>query len=596
MFKKYFLRMWDILKGYRAAYIFHFVLQFFSILLMILTTYTVKILSDAITGDIMSSDRLGIVGEWIVKLYGGKQFLMDNLWMFAIIYITIAVLAAICAFARIKLRTKIVTAISKKMTEELFYHIERLPYSFLKKCKSGDIIQTCTRDENVLRRFIIFQTNQITWTFFIVTLSTIILLTVDYRLALISLALSPLIFVYAFFLSKKVRIAYRKTDDSEGLVTSKIEESLNAVRVIKAYNNEKFEIDSFDKSLNNFKKEFMNWKKLASFFYSTSDILVFGQMLLTFLYGAYLTSIGDISIGTFILANSFSTMIVWPLRDCARILSDAARAIVAIDRMDLILKEPMEDITSGINKTLDGNIKISNLSFNYDDGDEAILDGIDLEINKGETIAIMGKTGSGKSTLAHLLTRLYDYTGGSIKLDGIELNTISKECVRKNVSCVLQEPFLFSKTILNNIKIAHQDASEDDVYEAAKIAAIDDTIKEFKHGYETPVGENGVTLSGGQKQRVAIARTLLNNSPILIFDDSLSAVDTETDIKIRNALSKRAKKSTTLIITHRIASAIDADKIVVLDHGKIIQIGKHDELIKKDGLYKDLFEIQTKMV
>lgn len=594
--KKYFKRVWDILKGYRGAYIFYFFLQFCSVFIMILSTYTAKILSDTITKDILNSDRLGVVGGWVVALYGGAEFLINNLWIFAIIYIAIAILGAGFSIWRIVLRGKMTTAISKKIMMNLFYHIERLPYPYLKKCKSGDIIQTCTRDEAVLRRFVIFQTSQVVWTFYIVILAGLILFSIDWKLALVSMALMPVLFIYAFFLSKKVRKAYRATDDSEGLVTAKIEENLNSVRVVKAYNNEKYEINAFDHYLNDFKAKFISWKKISSFFSSSSDILVFGQMLLTMLYGGYLTAIGEISVGTFILANSFSTMIVWPLRDCARILSDAARAVVALDRMDLILKEPIEDINSGTKPPIHGDIVFDRTSFIYDDGDEAVLNDISLHIKPGETIAIMGKTGSGKSTLSHLLTRLYDYTGGSIKLDGVELNTISKEWLRKNISCVLQEPFLFSKTIINNIKIAYKNVSDEEVYKAAKIAAIDESIREFKDGYDTPVGENGITLSGGQKQRVAIARSLINNAPILIFDDSLSAVDTETDIKIRKALAKRSKQSTTIIITHRVATAIDADKIVVLENGKISQLGKHQDLIKQEGLYKNLFDIQTRMV
>lgn len=594
---KYLKKIWMIIDGYHFSYILYFVLQFFTVTLIVLTTYTSKIFLDIITYgfDSSASPILGTVGEWIVSIYGGLEFLKNNLWMFAIIFVSLAVVGAIITIARLLIRQRMSTGISKKIMLKLFYHIERLPYSYLKKCQSGDIIQTCTRDESVLRRFIIMQTTQVAYTFDIFILCFLILIDLNWKLALVSICLMPILFVYAFFFSKKIRQYYRATDDSEGQVTAKIEENLNAVRIVKAYNNERFEIDQFDRYLDDFRSKFLRWKKTASIFSSTSDVMVFGQILVTLLYGAYAAINKEISVGTFVLATSFSSMVVWPLRETARILSDAARAIVAIDRMDILLNEPMEDIDTGIEPKIFGEIELENVNFNYDDSDEDVLHNISFRIKPGETVAIMGRTGSGKSTLSHLLTRLYDYSSGSIKIDGVELNTISKKWIRQHVSCVLQEPFLFSKTIINNIKIAYQNVSDEEVYTAARIAAIDESIKQFKDGYNTPVGENGVTLSGGQKQRVAIARSLINKAPILIFDDSLSAVDTETDIKIRRALASRTKQSTTLIITHRVATALDADKIIVLEDGKVSQIGTHEQLIKQDGLYKDLYDIQTRM-
>jgi ATP-binding cassette subfamily B protein len=277
-------------------------------------------------------------------------------------------------------------------------------------------------------------------------------------------------------------------------------------------------------------------------------------------------------------------------------LSNLAQAMASIDRLNTILNQPLEDIESGQRPSIKGGIEFKNMSFNYDDSDEVVIKDFSLSIQPGETVAIMGKTGSGKSTLSHLLTRLYDYTSGSIQIDGHELKTIAKEHIRRQIATVLQEPFLFSKTIINNLKIANSNATAEDIQKAAQIADIHKSIINFKDGYDTRVGEKGVTLSGGQKQRLVIARTIISKAPILVFDDSLSAVDTETDMNIRSALKKRQEQSTTLIITHRVATAKDADKIIVLDKGKIAEVGKHEDLIKRDGLYKRIFEIQTRMV
>jgi ATP-binding cassette subfamily B protein len=289
-------------------------------------------------------------------------------------------------------------------------------------------------------------------------------------------------------------------------------------------------------------------------------------------------------------------MIVWPVRQFAQILSNLARAVVSVDRIRLILGIPIEDIDSGETPEIHGHIVFKDAKFHYEDDDEAVIHDFNLDISPGETIAIMGKTGSGKSTLAHILSRLYEYTEGSITIDGVELKNIQKKHLRSHIATVLQEPFLFSRTILNNLKIANKKATENEIIRATSIADIHQTIVGFEKGYDTPVGEKGVTLSGGQKQRLAIARTIINEVPILIFDDSLSAVDTETDINIRSALKKRAQNTTTLIITHRVSTAKDANRIIVLEDGRISQIGNHDELINQDGLYRRIYDIQTRII
>ncbi|NLN80886.1 MAG: ABC transporter ATP-binding protein, partial [Erysipelotrichia bacterium] len=523
-------------------------------------------------------------------------FLKENLWVFSVIIVTMALFVALFTFSRFLLRAKLGPNIAKTMQQKLFYHIERLPYSFMKKARSGDVIQTCTRDEEVLRRFLTREMFSVVYTILIVLFSFLILVSINYKIALISLVLIPLLFVYSFFVIKEVRRRFRKTDDSEGLLTSKIEENLASVRVVKAFNNEAYEIEHFEEHLQDYKKKFVHWRRLSAFFFSSSDIFVFGQIVLTTLVGISLAYKGEISIGTLFISFTFVNMMVWPIRQVATILSNFAQALAAMDRLKLILDEPLEDLKIGIEPKIQGNLLFENVSFQFVDGNEPVLKNVNLKVKKGSTVAVLGKTGSGKSTLAHLLIRLYEPTNGAIYLDGHNIANISRSHLRKNVATVLQDPFLFSKTVISNIRISKPDASEDDVYTAASIANIHDNILSFKEGYETPVGEKGVTLSGGQKQRLAIARTLINKAPILIFDDSLSSVDTETDINIRTALKKRVDETTTIIITHRIATAKDADLIIVLEDGQITESGNHDELINRKGLYQRVYEIQTKLV
>lgn len=589
---KYLRLLYRFTKGYRKRYLLSFVILFFALTFLLLANFTTKILVDTLQGITPS----GPIDTFLTNLLGGQVFLSQNLWLLSVFIIFLGLSRSLMFFSRLLIRGLMDVNLGREIQLDLFYHIERLPYSYIKKNKSGDLIQTCTRDLDIVKNFLVRQVNSIVYTIFLTTIAFSILLTVSWQIALSSTIVLPFMFLYAFALIKRVRKLFKVTEDSDGLVSAKIEETLSGIRLVKAFNNETYEIKDFKEHLNDYRKKFIKWRLTSSFFFSSTDILVFGQIALTSAFGVFLVVGGDISLGTFVVALQFVGQVVWPVRDVAMTLSNLAQAMASIDRLNTILNQPLEDIESGERPAIKGGIEFKNMSFNYDDSDEVVIKNFSLVIQPGETVAIMGKTGSGKSTISHLLTRLYDYTAGSIQIDGHELKTIAKEHIRRQIATVLQEPFLFSKTIINNLKIANSNATAEDIQKAAQIADIHKSIINFKDGYDTRVGEKGVTLSGGQKQRLVIARTIISKAPILVFDDSLSAVDTETDMNIRAALKKRQEQSTTLIITHRVATAKDADKIIVLEKGKIAEVGKHEELIKRDGLYKRIFEIQTRMV
>lgn len=286
-------------------------------------------------------------------------------------------------------------------------------------------------------------------------------------------------------------------------------------------------------------------------------------------------------------------MLIWPTRQLGRTLTDMGKAVVSVRRINEILDEPIEVLEENhLKPEIKGNISFEHVYFEYEKN-KPVLKDITFTVKAGDTVAIIGPTGSGKSSLIHLLARLYEYTKGSIKIDGIELKNIDKAWIRKNVGIVQQEPFLFAKTIRENIKLANPKIEDERMYESAKIANIHKDIMSFDKGYDTYVGERGVSLSGGQKQRMTIARTIINQCPIVIFDDSLSAVDTETDLSIRKELKKRKNKSTTIIISHRISTVSEADLIIVLDKGRIVQMGNHESLLKEEGLYKRIYQIQN---
>lgn len=594
--------MLELTKGYRFHFILVLIIILFYSLFSTLASYNAKLIVDCYsfsqnvtTPDIFYSNLVGPIGVLLLNMLGGVDFVFAHKWIIAISTLVIGIVTAIFFIFRGVMRGKIDTGISKEIRLKLFYHIERLPYSFIKTHNNGDILQTCMRDEKTLRHFVSRQFFSLWQTFLTLMLSFVVLVTLDYKIALMSIALLPPLTIYSYFLIKREAKLYRTTDDSEAVVIGKIEENINSIRVVKAYNSERKEIDDFKKDLDDYKKKYIKWRRVGSLFFSTTDILVFGEIILTALVSAYLCYTGEISLGTLIISITYTSAIVWPIRESVSIINDFSKAMVAVDRMKLILDYPLEDIDTGLTPRIKGDIIFDNVSFQFEDDNKPVLKSVNFHIKEGQTVAIMGKTGSGKSTLSSLLTRLYDYTSGSIKIDGVNLKDIQKKHIRKNVAIVLQEPFLFSRTIYENMTIAHKEVSIEDINEAIKTADFYDTVKAFKDGYNTLIGERGTTLSGGQRQRLAMARTILNNASIVVFDDSLSAVDAQTDIKIRSSLKKRKTKSTTIIITHRVMTAKDADLIIVLDNGVVDEIGTHEELINKNGFYQKIYKIQTRV-
>ena len=588
------------MKGARGLYILSMLIQTLMVFSTVFTTFLSKVLTDALValnGGIAYTPDTAL-SRFVVNVItfgAGPDFLMDHLYLLAVAILVSGFLSAALSCLRVLTRVKSSATINKTAQMAVFSHMAKLPYAHFKKTKPGELLQTATRDLDVLRRFLVQDFGSINYTFWMVVLCFAVLMSLSWKYTLISLSPFPLMFVYSYFLIKKVRALYRATDDSEAKMTDKIAENLNAVRLVKADNAETQEIASFEDRLTDYRGLFISWRKFSSFFFASSDIFVFGAKAISLLYGVYLFFVGEITGGTMVVAISFVNMMVWPLRNVATIFSNVGQVLASVDRINLILDAEIEDRTTGKRPEIKGHIVFNHVSYSYDDAEKGVIKDVSFEIKPGESVAIMGKTGSGKSTLLSLLTRLYDYTGGEITIDGVPLKEIQKDHLRHAIVPVLQDPFLFSKSIYENIRLANKGASREEIIRSAKIAAVHETISSFKDGYDTPVGEKGITLSGGQKQRVAIARTIASNAKVLLFDDSLSAVDTETDLEIRSHLKELGKDVTTIIITHRVMSAKDADLILVLDGGRIAAMGKHEELIKQEGLYKDIYEIQSQM-
>jgi len=533
---------------------------------------------------------------WYSNLFGGVDRIRIHLWLAALMIIAVNLIIFVLMYFRGRLNGVISERYVEKLRNDLYKHLQYFPYHAHVNAKSGDLIQRCTSDVDTIRRFLAGQVAELVYATSMAIIAMIILLQINLRLALISMISLPFLVIFAYVFFMRMQKVFTSSDEAEGELSTVLQESLSGVRVVKAFNREVFELKKFDEKNSKYKNLTYKLIELLGIYWASSDLVVLTQIFVVVIFGIYAAQAGEITVGQFFVFLSYESMILWPIRNIGRILSDLGKMMVSLRRLKEIFDEPMEDIESGDVVDIKGDIVFEHVRFQYEDGNQPVLEDVSFTIKEGETLAILGPTGSGKSSLVHLLTRLYEYNSGSIKLNGHELNTVQKKHLRHNIGIVLQEPFLFSKTILENIRLAQPDADENAVKKAAEMAAVHRVIHEFDLGYKTLVGEKGVTLSGGQKQRIAIARTILNQTPILIFDDSLSAVDTHTDEKIRHALKERAAGVTTLIITHRVASAMQADKIIILENGKISQQGTHASLSEQDGLYRRIVTIQSQMI
>ncbi len=534
--------------------------------------------------------------NYLVLSIGGIETIQNHLWIAGAVIIFVYVMSSLALYFRGYLSGLISENMVYHIRNDLYNHLQKLPYSYHVKVKTGELVQKCTSDVEQIRKVMGNQLQQIIRSISIIIIASVLLWRIHPSLTIKSICLMPIVLVYSLYFYDRSQKAFMDSDDAEARLTTMIQENLSGIRVVKAFGKEKYESDRFDEDNQNYRDLTFHMEHLLGKYWSSSDILCMLQIVIVLYFGIIEAQNGSLSIGNFFVFISYISMILWPVRQLGRILADIGKSSVAINRLVEIFNEKEEDTESGITPNLKGEITLTNVSFQYDDASTPTLKDINMHIQSGSTVAIIGPTGSGKSSLVHLLTGLYDYSSGSILLDTYELRDIQKEYLRSKVGIVLQEPFLFSKSIYENIHLSSDGYSTKDVERAAKIAHIHDVIYSFKDGYETLVGEKGVTLSGGQKQRIAIARTIMKDNKILIFDDSLSAVDTETDASIRSSLNKLQEDVTKIIITQRINSAKDADYIYVIENGTITASGTHDELIHQDGLYKRIYEIQSSYV
>ncbi len=523
----------------------------------------------------------------------GIGFFKEHLWVLAFGVIAIALLNGVSVFFYRTYTAKAGETFAKNMRDLLFSHVQRLPMKWHSKNQTGDIIQRCTADVEVIRNFVVTQVLEVFRTVFLVVISLTMMFSMNFRLTLTALVFIPVIVAYSGVFFHLISRNFTAADEAEGELSTVVQENATGVRVIRAFGREKFEIDQFDQKNHIYANLWIRLGTLSGLYWGIGDLITGFLIICIIVLGAVQAVSGEITAGEFVAFASYNTTLAWPVRGLGRILSEMSKAGVSFDRVNYILASAEEEMSEEGQVPDSLDIAFHGVTFAYENG-QNVLEDICFHIEEGTTCGILGGTGSGKSSLIHLLDRLYELEEGQgeITIGGIRIQDIPKKWLREHIGMVLQEPFLFSRTIRENIAAAHPSASMEEIREAAKIACVDDAIMSFPDGYHTIVGERGVTLSGGQRQRIAIARMLLTKSPIMIFDDSLSAVDTETDAKIRHALKERMEHATVILISHRITTLMEADKIIVLNHGRIEEIASHGELIQHDGIYRKIYDIQ----
>jgi ATP-binding cassette subfamily B protein len=529
--------------------------------------------------------------------FGGAEYLRTHLHIIALTIVLLAGIAVICKYSFNVHNNKGAETLLQSMRNKLFAHIQKLPFEWHMKNQTGDIIQRCTSDVDRVKIFVADQLTSIIRIVILMSLSLFFMYSMNVYLALIATACIPVVMGYSAYFHSKIGSRFQECDESEGILSTIAQENLTGVRVVRAFGREKFERDRFEKENQRYADLWVKLCKFMAFFWGSGDAISGLQVMLVVVFGAVFCVKGSLSAGEFIAFLSYNSMLTWPVRQLGRVISEMSKANVSIDRIMYIMNsEEEKDKENAVTPDMHGDIQFSNVSFGYDAKIPVVQD-VSFKIPAGTTFGILGGTGSGKSTLMLLLNRLYelDENCGQITIGGVDIKDMKASWIRQNVGMVLQEPFLFSRTIAENIGITKKDMPMEEIRRAAKIACVDEAITEFTNGYDTIVGERGVTLSGGQKQRTAIARMLTQQAPIMVFDDSLSAVDAETDMKIRQALRKNLGGSTVILISHRVTTLMQAECIMVLDKGRVAEMGSHDELMQKNGIYRHIYDMQMTM-
>lgn len=600
MEKKFKNRTQILLYFLRGSKRFFALAVVFVILLVLFELVDPKIIGytiDIVIGDMESIPSF--VTNFVESM-GGRNYLLEHLFYVSAIVVGIAIFGACFRYCFSLFNAMGAERLVKRMRDTLYEHISHLPYAWQDVNKTGDIIQRCTSDVDMIKNFLSEQLTGLFRMVIMIIMALVFMFRIHFWLSLVAVIFIPIVILYSLIFHNKIGASFEKVDTEEGRLSAIAQENLTGVRVVRAFGREKYERDRFEKKNEAYTNLWVHMMRILATFWVTNDIICGAQMLSVLSLGAYFAVNGELSAGSYVAFLTYNGLLTFPVRQLGRTISEMSKAGISIDRILYIMNSQEEQDVSNAKEFPDNcDIVFDNVSYAYEMEDktigEEVLKGVSFTAKKGQSIGILGGTGSGKSTLVHLLDGLYDLPQdkGSITIGGVDIRQIKKSELRKHIGIVLQEPYLFSRSLEDNIKIAKEDATHEDVERVVATASLSSSIAKFAEGYDTFVGERGVTLSGGQKQRTAIAQMILRQPEIMIFDDSFSAVDSQTDAAIRAGLEKASKDSTVILISHRLTTLMQADCIFVLDGGRIVESGNHDELMALGGSYRKIFDLQS---
>lgn len=576
--KRKIVGFWRLMAGYRLIYLVALIAVGFSALARTGIYYVLGRFVD----DVLPSPDMTQMMIWVV-----------------LALLALALMQGFFSYLGGRLAALTSEGIARTLRDYIYDHLQRLTFSYHDRMQTGELLSRATSDVDAVRRLFAEQLIGIGRIALLFLVNFVALLLLDVRLAFLSVIVIPLVLIISLYFFVKVGQAYEAFQEQEARLSNQLQENLTGVRVVKAFARQVYEMTAFDRE--NVEK-YERGKRLTlmhAIYWPATDLMCGIQMIAGFMIAGVMALNGEITVGMYIAYIGFVVQIIWPIRNLGRLIADISTGSVSFSRLQHIIEVDREPLAEGSYRPdgrIQGTVVFDQVSFRYEGEEANVLHELTFQVQAGQKVALMGGTGSGKTSVVNLLPRFYEVTNGRIILDGVNLNQYPREYLREQIGIVMQEPFLFSTSIRENITYGvTRDVTDEEVYEAARAAAVHDVIMTFPEGYNTLVGERGVTLSGGQKQRVTLARTFLRNPSLLILDDATSAVDTETEDTIRLALQRLMKGRTTFLIAHRVQSVLDADLILVLDHGKIIQSGKHAELVKQPGMYQRIYELQSRI-
>ena len=586
------LRFYSFTKGFRAKFLISVLMVVVAVIANYMTPQVIRVTVDSVIND-NPFNLPGFMSSWIDAI-GGREMLRTHIVICAAISLFFAALSGLSNYASRMNLARACEGTVARIRDTLFDHIQHLPYAWHNTHQTGDIIQRCTQDVDLVRNFVSDQLMECIRTVLLIAVSLALMFSMNVELSLLVTAFLPVVIGISLGFYVVTGRRFRVADETEGELTALVQENLTGVRVVRAFGREKFEIDRFNQKNEYFTNLWVKLGKIMGVNWGLGDFMAGFQVLVIIVAGVFFVERGTLTEGEFLAFTAYNSMLVWPARNLGRLLGELSKTTISSTRLfDILDAEQERDCDAPVKPDMNGDIVFDHVNFGYSDSSEVLKD-VSFTVKAGTTFGILGATGSGKSTLMYLLDRLYELPEGcgTITVGGVDIRRIDLAHLRSHIGIVLQEPFLFSKTFRESISDGAARHDEETVRHYARLAVIDDAIENFSQGYDTPIGERGVTISGGQKQRVAIARMLMQDTPIKVFDDSMSAVDMETDAKIRKSIQHNVH-GTTILIAHRITTLMNADQIMVLDHGEVVQLGTHQELSQQEGIYKRIFDMQS---